>query len=157
PWHRTVADLDALLGVDPNDDACGAVDLAVDPHLTIVINIRFKKHARAGELNTIDLRRNFDGDAVPAKRKTNRMALPDVVAHFPLGVVIVRQARRTIEDLGLQTLVGLPWHQPRRKAPLALDLLAIFSFVEIQGNSWHMSSNARLVSSFAPRRTIQHT
>src|SRR5262249_34683483 len=90
PWRRTVADLDALLGIDTNDNAGGTVDLAVDPYLTVVINVGFKKDARAGELYAIDLRWNLDRNTVPAKRKTNRLAGADIVTHLPLGVVIVR-------------------------------------------------------------------
>src|SRR5438046_1993955 len=60
---------DALLGVDADDDAGGAVDLAVDPDLAVVVDVRLEQDRRAGEVDAVDAGGQLDGDAVPGKRE----------------------------------------------------------------------------------------
>src|SRR5262249_16566749 len=107
PWRSTVANLDALRGVDTNDNASTAVDLAIDPDLSVVIHVRLKPYAGAGQVDAIQPCGNLHGNAIPGKRKTDRATLPDVGTYLPPRVVILRQARRGVQQLGGQALVGL--------------------------------------------------
>src|SRR5262249_18425583 len=109
PWHSTVADLDALRGVDANNDTSTAVDLAIDPDLPVVVNIRLKPYARAGQIDPIKTCGNLYGNAIPGKRKAYGAALPDVGTYLPTRVVILCQARWGVQELSSQALVGLAW------------------------------------------------
>jgi hypothetical protein len=42
-----------VLGVDADDDTCTAIDLAVNPDLPIVIDVRFEPHSGARHLDAI--------------------------------------------------------------------------------------------------------
>src|SRR5262249_241118 len=107
PWHRTVADLNAMRGVEANNDASTTVDLAIDPDLPVIVDVRLEPHAGASQFDAIEPRRNLHCHAIPGKRKTYGAALADVVTYLPPRIVIVCQARRGIQDLSGQTFVGL--------------------------------------------------
>src|SRR5438552_15575764 len=108
-WYGTVADFNALRGVNAHDDASTTVDLAVDPDLPVIVGIRFEPYAGAGQIDPIKTRGNLYGDTVPGKCKAYGAALPDVRAHLPTRVVIVRQTRGSAQELCSQALVRLAW------------------------------------------------
>src|SRR5205823_14180442 len=89
PGHRFGAHLDAVLGVDADDHARAAVDLAVDPDLAVVVDVRLEPDPRPGYLDAVRPRRQLDGGAVPGKGKADGAAGADVRAHLPAGVIVV--------------------------------------------------------------------
>src|SRR5215510_7415713 len=107
--HSTVTDLDALRGVDANDDASTAVDLAIDPDFSIVVNVRLEPYARASQVDPIETCGNLYSNAIPGKGETDGAALPNVGTDIPTRVVIVRQACWGAQELRGQALVGLAW------------------------------------------------
>jgi hypothetical protein len=64
--------------------------LAVNPDLTIVIDVGLKKDPGAGYGDAVYLFGELQGEAIPSEGKADRPALANVRAKLPAGVVIIR-------------------------------------------------------------------
>src|SRR5436309_6840555 len=65
PWHGAAAHLYPMLRVEADDDTGAPVDLAVDPDLAVVVDVRLEPHARARQWDRGDAFGYGDGDPVP--------------------------------------------------------------------------------------------
>jgi hypothetical protein len=72
-----------VLGVDPDDDPGGAIDLPVDPDLAVVVDVRLEPHPGAGERDIADALRHHDGGSIPGEGEAHRPTLPYVATDFP--------------------------------------------------------------------------
>src|SRR5438876_11927947 len=91
PRHRAAAHLDPMLGVDPDDDPRGAIDLSIDPDLAVIVDVRLEPHPGAGERDIADAFRDLDCGSIPGEGEAHRPTLPYVATHFPAGVVMIRE------------------------------------------------------------------
>src|SRR5213594_1462186 len=94
PWHGATAHLYPMLRVEADDDTGAPVDLAVDPNLAVVVDVRLEPHARARQRDPGDPFGYGDGDPVPREGESLGQALADIAAHLPARVVVIRQAGR---------------------------------------------------------------
>src|SRR6267142_6372335 len=97
---RAPAHLHSMLGVEADDDAGAAVDLAVDPDLAVVVDVRLEPHAGARQRDAPDRRGYLDGDPVPREGEAHRAALADIAAALPAGIVVICESRGAREELG---------------------------------------------------------
>src|SRR5215813_9354642 len=82
--HRAGTHLDAMLGVEADDDTGATVDLAVDPDFAVVVDVGLEPHARAGQRDAADGCGHLDLDAVPGEGEADRAALADIGADRPV-------------------------------------------------------------------------
>src|SRR6266446_417131 len=92
---RAPAHLHPMLGIEADDDAGAPVDLAVDPDLTVVVDVRLEPHAGARQRDAPDRRGHLDGDPVPREGEAHRAALANIAAHLPARIVVIRQDRKS--------------------------------------------------------------
>src|SRR5207247_3317302 len=123
--------------------------LAVDPDLSVVVDVRPEKDPVTGQGYAAQLLRQLDGDAPPAEREPLGQALPNVLADLPPGVVVFGQAGRAPLDAGRKPFIRLAGHVAGSHPPLSADLTLVLFLVQVERDSWHLFLFLRVLRSWS--------
>src|SRR5688500_60268 len=91
---RFGAHLYSLLCVDADDRPCRPFELAIDPNLTVVINVGLEPYAVIAQRQAIHLLGQLDGNPIPSKGKTLGNTSANIGTQVPSRIIEVSQTGR---------------------------------------------------------------
>ena len=128
---------EALGRVYSHDDTGVTVDLAVDPDLTVVVDVGLEPDSGALNGHTVRPFRQFDGYPVPCESEPLREAGSDIVTNPPIRIGERSLSRGAGQQSGSESFVGFAGHESFTNPSDAFYLLPIFGIVQVQCDSSH--------------------